>query len=306
MSLRLPEEIVVDRFLPTARAMLAAELADRGLTQRAIADRLGVTQAAVSRYVSGEAPVEERFAADGRMDETVGRLADGIASGELDDYEALAELMALVREFEDRGPICAVHEEEMPALEGLSCDLCVRGRDDALETERAVLRDVRRAARLLASADAVAGHVPNVGTNVATALPDAESELDVAAVPGRLHALRGRVNVPTNPEFGGSEHVAGAVLAAAEHDPNVRGGLNLATSDALLEVARDRGVEPVEFDADYEDRDRRLRERFAEGGVPRVLFHRGAFGVEPITYVLGETGFEAASMAVELATAAGE
>ena len=48
MSLRLPSEIVVDRFLPTVRATLARDLAGRGLTQQEIANRLGVTQAAVS------------------------------------------------------------------------------------------------------------------------------------------------------------------------------------------------------------------------------------------------------------------
>jgi predicted fused transcriptional regulator/phosphomethylpyrimidine kinase len=57
----------------------------------------------------------------------------------------------------------------------------------------------------------------------------------------------------------------------------------------------------VEFDAEYDDRGERLRERFAEAEeVPRVIYHRGAFGIEPITYVLGETGVEAAELAIEL------
>jgi len=300
MALRLPEEIVVDRVLPTVRALLARELADRGLTQQAVADRLGVTQAAVSRYVAGETSLEPRIAEDARTRETVERIASGLAEDGMDEYEALAELLALVRAFEDRGPICALHEEEMPALEGLGCDLCVRGRDEAVEAERAVLQDVRRAVRLVANARGMPAHVPNVGTNVTTALPDAADELDVAAVPGRLHAMRGRVNVPANPEFGASQHVAGLVLTANEHDPDVRGALNLATSDALLDAARDAGADTLEFDAGYEDRSERLRERFADEGVPRVCYHRGAFGIEPITYVLGETGFEAAAHAAEL------
>jgi predicted transcriptional regulator len=135
MALHLPSEIVVERFLPTARAMLAAELNERGLTQQAIADRLGVTQAAVSKYVSGDPNVEARLAEDARMQRTVERIADGFASGEMDDYEALSELLALVREFEDRGPICELHEEVMPELQGLGCDLCVRGQDGAVLAE---------------------------------------------------------------------------------------------------------------------------------------------------------------------------
>ncbi len=294
--MQLPSQIVVDRFLPTARSMLASALSERGFAQRDIADRLGVSQAAVSGYLAGERGEEERFAEHPRMQATVERIADGFESGRMDDYEALAELLELVREFEDRGPICAVHEEEMPALEGMGCDLCVRGRDRAVQAERDVLSNVRRAVRTFANAPAVAAHVPNVGTNVAMALPEATDETDVAAVPGRIHAMRGGINVPSNPEFGASQHVATTLLAAAAADPSIRGAVNLATSDDLLAAAPE---DAVAFDADYEDRRDRLEARFADG-VPRVVYHEGAFGIEPITYVLGETAVEAVETATDL------
>ena len=305
MSLVFPEEIVVERFLPTARAMLAVELDDRGLTQQEIADHLGVTQAAVSQYLRVDATVETRFSEDERMQATVETIADGFASGTMDGYEALAELLGLVREFEDRGPICAVHEAEMPALQGLGCDLCVRGLDESVLAEREVLTSVREAARQLASTPGMAAHVPNVGTNVGTALPGATDGTDVAAVPGRLQAVRGRILVPADPEFGASQRVAEMVLAAMDVDPEVRGALNLATSDTLLDAAREAGFEPLRFNADYEDRRTRLSEQFRDrGGVPRVVYHEGAFGIEPVTYVLGETAREAAALAVDLVAAA--
>ncbi|MFB6120937.1 MAG: thiamine-phosphate synthase family protein [Halobacteriaceae archaeon] len=301
MTLQLPSEIVAERFVPAVRSMLAVALADRGFAQRAVADRLGVSQAAVSKYLSEGPAGDPRLREDERMQDTVERIADGFADGTMDEYEALAELLALVREFEDRGPICAIHEEEMPALAGLGCDLCVRGRDRAVETERDVLSNVRRAVRRFADADAAPAHVPNVGTNVAMALPDASDPTDVAAVPGRLHAMRGRVDVPANPEFGGSQHVAGMLLAAMEADPAVRGAINLATSEELLDAARAAGIDPLEFDAGYENRGERLRERFAErGAVPRVVYHGGAFGIEPITYVLGESAEEAVATTLDL------
>jgi predicted fused transcriptional regulator/phosphomethylpyrimidine kinase/predicted transcriptional regulator len=298
VTVQLPSEIVVERFLPTIRAMLAAELADRGFPQREIADRLGVSQAAVSQYLSGEGVEEERFVADARARETVERIADGFEAGTMDDYEALAELLELVRAFEDRGPICAIHEEEMPALAGMGCDLCVRGRDRAVQAEREVLSNVRRAVRRLSKAPNVAAHVPNVGTNVAMALPEAAGETDVAAVPGRIHAMRGGLNVPSNPEFGASHHVATTLLAAVDADPEVRGAVNLATSDRLL-AAVPSGTEAVAFDADYEDRRERLGDHFADG-VPRIVYHEGAFGIEPITYVLGTSAVDAVDRAMGL------
>jgi predicted fused transcriptional regulator/phosphomethylpyrimidine kinase/predicted transcriptional regulator len=301
MSLRFPSEIVVERFLPTTRALLAAELDDRGFTQQEVADHLGVTQATVSQYLREDTAIEQQFASDERMHETVARIADGFASGSMDGYDALAELLALIRAFEDRGPICAVHEEEMPALQGLGCDLCVRGSDDAVRAERAALRATRAAARRLAGTPGIAEHVPNVGTNVGTAVPGATDADEVAAVPGRLQAVRGRVMVPAEPEMGASQRVAETILTAASVDPGLRGALNLATTEPLLDVARGQGYEPVAFEAGYEGRRERLAALFEErSSVPRVLYHEGAFGIEPVTYVLGETATEAVDLAVAL------
>jgi predicted fused transcriptional regulator/phosphomethylpyrimidine kinase/predicted transcriptional regulator len=294
MTLRFPSEIVVERFLPTVRAMLATELDQRGLTQEEVAAHLGVSQAAVSQYVSGDPDLEARFADDDRLQTTVETIADGFATDSMDSYEALGELLAVVREFEDRGPICAVHEEEMPALDGLGCDLCVRGRDEGIEAERAALTAVRQAARRLADAPTIAAHVPNVGTNVGTAVPGATDQTEVAAVPGRLQAVGSRVIVPADPEFGASEHVAETILAAMAIEPDVRGALNLTTSEELLAAAREHGYDPLQFEAGYEGRGQRLRDRFAERGeVPRVIYHDGTFGIPPITYVFGATAVEA-------------
>jgi predicted fused transcriptional regulator/phosphomethylpyrimidine kinase/predicted transcriptional regulator len=283
------------------RAMLASELDERGLTQEEIADRLGVSQAAVSQYVRGDGTVEERFADDERLQATVETIADGFVTDSMDGYEALGELLDVIQAFEDRGPICAVHEEEMPALAGLGCDLCVRGTDETLLGERAALSAVREASRRLANAPGMAAHVPNVGTNVGTAVPDAADETEVAAVPGRLQAVGSRVMVPADPEFGVSRRVAGAILAAMTVDPETRGALNLATSEELLGAARERDIDPLQFDAAYENRGQRLRELFRERGhVPRVCYHEGAFGIEPVAYVFGTSATEAASLAIEL------
>lgn len=301
MSLHLPSEIIVERFLPTVRAMLAAELDEKGLTQQEIADELGVSQASVSQYVRGDVTVEQRFADDQRLQSTVETIATGLATGSMDSYEALGELLGVIREFEDRGPICAVHEEEMPALAGLGCDLCVRGSDDTVEQERSALAAVRQSARRLANTPGIAAVIPNVGTNVGTAIPEASDETDVAAVPGRLQTVGSRVLVPADPEFGASKQVASTILAAMSVESDLRGAINIATVDPLLDAAEAAGYEPMVFEASYESREQRLRESFAErGSVPRVIYHEGAFGIPPITYVFGETATEATARLLDL------
>jgi predicted fused transcriptional regulator/phosphomethylpyrimidine kinase/predicted transcriptional regulator len=301
MGLWVPQEIVTERVLPTLRTELATALLEREWTQRAVAETLGVTQAAVSGYASGEGTVDERLTDDPRFGETIERLADGFDAGELDDYEAMTEIIELIRSFEDRGPICAIHEDEMPVLEGLGCDVCVRGADDAVAADRETLSNVRRAARTLQASDSIARFVPNVGTNVGMARPDPVGPADIAAIPGRIHAVRGRIEVPNNPEFGVSEHVSEMILTAHETDPSILAACNLRTDSRLLEAARERGIEPVKFDADYEDRTERLRSEFeARESVPRLVYHEGAFGIEPITYVLGESAISVAEHVVDL------
>jgi len=299
MTLQLPSEIVVDRFLPTGRQMLAVELADRGMAQQAIASKLGVSQAAVSKYLSGTGVGEPRFAEDPRIVETIDYIAEWFTAGTLDDYEALAELLELIRTFEDRGPICAVHEEEMPALDGMGCDLCVRGRDRRREAERDVLRTVRQAVRQFSNSPAVVDHVPNVGSNIGMALPDADATSEVAAVPGRLHATGGQINVSADPEFRASQHVAGTILAAMTVDTDIRGAVNLRTTDALLDGATERRLDSLAFDASYENRAERIRSLLADrGSVPAVCYHEGAFGIEPISYVVGASAVDAVETAV--------
>lgn len=298
--LRLPSEIVVESFLPTFRAMLATELDARGLTQQEIAGHLGVSQPAVSKYVAGEVGVEQRFVDDPRTAETAERIAEGLVEGDLTGFDALAETLALVRSLEDRGPVCEIHEEEMPALQGLGCDLCVRGHDSGALAENEALHVVRKAARMFRNLRGAAGHVPNVGTNIGQALPDADGVNDVAAVPGRIYTMRGSVYVPSSPEFGASMNVANAVLAAKAVDGGVRGAVNLATSDELLQAAETLGIDAVEFDPGYEGRWSSLRELFGERGVPVIAYHTGDYGIEPVLYVYGASAVDAVGVAEKL------
>jgi len=167
-----------------------------------------------------------------------------------------------------------------------------------------VLRNVRGAVRTFVNAAAV-DHIPNVGTNIAMAMPDAEKTTDVAAVPGRIHAMGGQANVPADPEFGASEHVATTVLAMGTVAPEQRGALNLKTSDALLDTLTAAGLSAAEFEAGYEDRYERLTDLLASTEpTPEVLYHRGAFGIEPITYVFGDDATEAVTTLCDALAAA--
>lgn len=280
--MRFPEEVVAARFVPTWRGMLARELSSRGLAQTEVARLLGITQSAVSKHLRGELGMDASLERDPRMAETVRRVAEGLASRGMSSFEALHEAEALVRAFEDRGPVCALHEAEMPELQGLGCDICIRVGSTPLLAEQAALADLRAGLRILEATPGLARVLPRVGSNLVRALPGAKDATQVAAVPGQLFEMRGAVKVPAPPEFGVSRFVAEVLLAVLRHDASRLACLNLAPDAPLLDAARRAGLRVATVEPSMERDPASLR---FDGPVPDVFHHAGAFGVEPQAYV---------------------
>ena len=297
--MRFAEEIVAATFVPTWRSMLARRLTVAGLPQVEVAAALGITQSAVSKHLQGKLGADTRLEAEPAMQAAVERVASGLISKRMGPFEALLEAESLVRAFEDRGPICRIHEEEMPSLQGLGCDICVRVGGSAVGPEQAALQDVRAAVRILEATPGLAAWLPHVGTNVARAVPTALDSAHVAAVPGGLVAVRGVVRAFAAPEFGVSRHVAEIVLAAHRADARILACLNLAPAPALLVAARAAGLRVAEVAPEIE-----RAPRFT-GALPDVAHHAGAFGVEPQAYLVGPSAGELARRVQELARRAG-
>ncbi|EMA61860.1 thiamine-phosphate synthase family protein [Halorubrum kocurii] len=297
------EEVVVDEFLPTVRSMLAEDLRERGFTQREVADALGISQSAVSKYAHGDVARHDRVVADERVRELVERVGEGLAAGDVTPVAALVEIEVLIRRLEEGDLLADLHEEAMPALADADVEFSVHDPDSGLRERERVLSSVRRGLRTLTNASGFARLIPNVGANVAECLDDARTIDDVAAVPGRLVDVKGQAMVPGEPEFGVSEHVATVLLAAREAGVTARGAVNVRYDPAIVEaLAADRPA--VEFDAE-----RPTREAVAEAvGAPDrlegadtlVLYQTGAVGVEPIAYLLAPTASEAAAIVREI------
>jgi predicted fused transcriptional regulator/phosphomethylpyrimidine kinase/predicted transcriptional regulator len=297
---RFPQEVVVDEFLPTYRAMLARRLAGEGLAQARIAELVGVSQAQVSKYLADDHQLADTYVEDPRVQARANEVAEGLASGRMDEVVALAESLELIRQLENRGPICRQHEERMPELAGTGCDACIEPEGRVLR-EHQVLVDLRLALRRLLGIEGLADWVPHVGSNLAQAVADAEGVWDVAALPGRINVIDGRARVSTEPSFGASRHVATVVLAVGDEHPSHRAALNLAYREELIGRARERGWTTVRFEADYEGRREHVRTRLAEAGsAPAVLYHEGAFGIEPVAYLLGEDTLDVVARAERL------
>ena len=299
--MRFIEEVVVDEFLPTFRSMLAEALRERGLTQNEVAELLGISQSAVSKYVHGEITRNERVLTDDRTVDLVERLADGLAAEEMSRVQALVEAEVFIRQLERGDLLAALHEEAMPALAEFEGEFAVHDPDSGLRAAEQVRSSVRRGLTIVENTGDFADLVPAVGSNLVECLPEAGAIEDVVAVPGRILDIKGRATIPADPEFGVSEFVASVLLAARAAGSDARAALNLRYDEAVLDRLEAAGLEAVEFEVSGEAERTRsewddeagsalegaIAEALAESPGADVLYQTGGFGIEPIIYVLG-------------------
>jgi hydroxymethylpyrimidine/phosphomethylpyrimidine kinase len=169
------------------------------------------------------------------------------------------------------------------------------------------LEEVWRAAQLLAEDSEFVKLLPEVGSNIAMALPGAEKTSDVVGLAGRMVRVGDRVRLTGFPKFGGSEHVANLVLTAMRHDRRIRAGLNIRFSEEILRACKKLGLSVSGFDRSKEPRGVKTMVWGAElaiekaGRVPQVIFDRGAPGKEAMIRLLGSSPTEVTELALRVA-----
>lgn len=174
-----------------------------------------------------------------------------------------------------------------------------------------VYNNLLRAVNVFEAAGSTYKLIPEVGTNIAYALPDARSVDEVCAVAGRISRVGAGVQSCGKPAFGVSSHTARAVIAVMKHDPAIRAGMNVRFGDDVLAACSglnyrgagfDRAREPAEIAGD-EGRTVQWGVDEAVSGVgvvPEIIFDRGALGKEPMVRIFGRDAMEVVRRAVAI------
>ena len=196
---------LADDVFPRVRAHTARRLVDAGWSQARAGAAVGLSQAMVSKHL----------AAPPATDALVDRLAD----------ELVRDLLA---------PEAAGAAGPSPWC-GTLTQANARGDGDA------ALQDILAAERALLAAPPLR-IMPQVGLNLAVALPGAKDPDDVLAFPGRLVEAHGRLLRPAPPAFGGSGHLARVLLALRVRAPDVAALANVRGGPDVLAKARKLGL----------------------------------------------------------------
>jgi hydroxymethylpyrimidine/phosphomethylpyrimidine kinase len=153
--------------------------------------------------------------------------------------------------------------------------------------------------------------VPEVGTNIVYALPDARTRAEVCGLPGRIIRIEGGVRAVAAPAFGASSHMARAALAVMKADRNIRAAMNIRCSDDIIGACRELNWRVAAFDRAEEPAESAVAEGrtlewgieravTAAGCVPDVVFDRGAVGKEAIVRLFAADAFEVVRRAIAI------
>ncbi|MCD6164185.1 MAG: winged helix-turn-helix transcriptional regulator [Candidatus Odinarchaeota archaeon] len=120
-----PCEIVVRIILPRIRSMIVNQLFNKyGLTQQEIARRLGLTQPAVSYYLSEKRGLKgENLLKKREVREAVEKIAKGIAENTMNKLDTLVEMCRLCKTLRaSKKFICEIYKQTggFPEI----CDVC--------------------------------------------------------------------------------------------------------------------------------------------------------------------------------------
>jgi hydroxymethylpyrimidine/phosphomethylpyrimidine kinase len=175
-----------------------------------------------------------------------------------------------------------------------------------------VLESVEKAKLMLESSPETVMLVPEVGMNVAMAVPFAEDLGDVAAIPGRLVKVFDQVKAAGYPSFGASAHLAKYILEIVKREPTKRAAINVKFSEDVLNLLERKNLAVSFYDRSEEPEEiKKIEGKTIPWGVgqaierigrvPDVIFHRGDVGKEPMIVILGEEAAELARFVLEIA-----
>ncbi len=169
------------------------------------------------------------------------------------------------------------------------------------------VQNVKSGVEILNKCMDFAGLIPEVGSNIAMALPDARSISEIAAISGRMINVKDSPKAVGDIEFGTSEHVGRIVLAAMEYDPDFRASMNIRYSEDILNICKEIGFSISSFSREEEPEsmsgiDWGTKQAIKDhGDISRIIYDTGGMGKEAMIRIMGHNAEEVAHIALEIA-----
>ncbi len=141
--------------------------------------------------------------------------------------------------------------------------------------------------------------IPECQTNFVFARKKPNSVNDILGISGRIVKTGERVMVAGNIRYGGSRHVATAVLHVGKKFPEIRSGINIRYDEKTLQRLRKKKFKILSYDRANEPHQMKskenssiswgIKEALKDAKVPPdVIFHKGDYGKEAMILIFGK------------------
>ena len=146
----------------------------------------------------------------------------------------------------------------------------------------------------------ISQRIPECQTNFVFAKKNPKSTKDVLGISGRIVKTGNEVTVAGNLEYGGSKHVASAIVAINKKFPSILSAINIKFQDESISKLEEKGFTIKNYDRTKEPKSIKNKEGLSiKWGItnalknskhpPDAVFHRGDVGKEPMIIIFGTT-----------------
>jgi len=142
-------------------------------------------------------------------------------------------------------------------------------------------------------------NIPECQTNFVYSKKNPKSTKDILGISGRIIKAGNDVIVAGNLTYGGSKHVATALLAVNKKFPEINSAMNLKYQKSTISKIKKSNLSTSSYDRTLEPKDVKNKGSSVEWGIknvvkrlrepPDIIFHKGDFGKEPMIIVFGKT-----------------
>ena len=143
--------------------------------------------------------------------------------------------------------------------------------------------------------------IPECQTNFVFSKIEPKNVKSVLGISGRLVKSGDNVIQAGELVFGGSQHVATAVIEVAKKFPEIRSAINIKYEPRLITKAKKHKMSVLSYDRNKESKNSKLKENSSiswgissclKSKTPDVIFHKGDLGKEPMIILFGNTPAE--------------
>jgi hydroxymethylpyrimidine/phosphomethylpyrimidine kinase len=175
-----------------------------------------------------------------------------------------------------------------------------------------IITNIEKAVKMFEACAECAGILPEVGTNIAMALPKAKSLEEVAGLTGRIIRVEDRAVGVGEPKFGATRFMGTVLLTAMRYNSEFRAVINIKYSPEIVMICEELGMEAKTYEWDEkpaEAIDMKCTIPFTINKLQRsseVVYDLGDVGVEASLAIFGRTAIDVARKAIKIAKRYGE